>query len=48
VVSNGSTPTQRTLRTTLAALPRALAEEEVRPPSVWVVGDVVGLTRNPA
>jgi uroporphyrin-III C-methyltransferase len=45
VVSDGSTPTQRTLRTTLAALPQALADEDVRPPAVWVVGDVVGLGR---
>jgi uroporphyrin-III C-methyltransferase/precorrin-2 dehydrogenase/sirohydrochlorin ferrochelatase len=45
VVSDGSTSTQRTVRTTLAALPRTLAEEDVRPPSVWVVGDVVGLDR---
>jgi uroporphyrin-III C-methyltransferase len=48
VVSDGSTPTQRTLRTTLAALPRMLADEDVRPPAVWVVGDVVGLDRLPA
>ncbi|MGY1752007.1 uroporphyrinogen-III C-methyltransferase [Blastococcus sp. SYSU D01042] len=41
VVSDGSTPTQRTLRTTLAELPAALATADVRPPSVWVVGDVV-------
>ncbi|MCW2580325.1 MAG: uroporphyrin-III C-methyltransferase, partial [Blastococcus sp.] len=47
VVSDGSTPTQRTLRTTLAALPRMLADEDVRPPAVWVVGDVVGLDRLP-
>jgi uroporphyrin-III C-methyltransferase len=45
VVSDGSTPTQRTLRTTLAGLPQALADEDVRPPAVWVVGDVVGLDR---
>jgi uroporphyrin-III C-methyltransferase/precorrin-2 dehydrogenase/sirohydrochlorin ferrochelatase len=45
VVSDGSTPTQRTLRTTLAALPQALADADVRPPAVWVVGDVVGLDR---
>jgi uroporphyrin-III C-methyltransferase/precorrin-2 dehydrogenase/sirohydrochlorin ferrochelatase len=43
VVSDGSTPTERTLRTTLADLPRVIAEEGVRPPAVWVVGAVVGL-----
>ena len=43
VVSDGSNAAQRTLRTTLADLPRTLAENEVRPPSVWVVGEVVGL-----
>ena len=43
VVTDGSTPTQRTLRTTLAGLPSAIVAEEVRPPAVWVVGQVVGL-----
>jgi uroporphyrin-III C-methyltransferase len=44
IVSDGSTPTQRTIRTTLRDLPRVVADEVVRPPAVWVVGDVVGLT----
>ncbi|MEU2349782.1 uroporphyrinogen-III C-methyltransferase [Modestobacter sp. NPDC049651] len=43
VVSDGATPAQRVLRTTLADLGRTLAEEGVRPPAVWVVGDVVAL-----
>jgi len=43
VVSDGASPAQRTLRTTLADLPRTIAEEGVRPPAVWVVGDVVAL-----
>jgi uroporphyrin-III C-methyltransferase/precorrin-2 dehydrogenase/sirohydrochlorin ferrochelatase len=43
VVSDGASPAQRTLRTTLAALPRTLADERVRPPAVWVVGEVVAL-----
>jgi uroporphyrin-III C-methyltransferase/precorrin-2 dehydrogenase/sirohydrochlorin ferrochelatase len=43
VVSDGATPTQRVLRTTLAGLAATLADEGVRPPAVWVVGDVVGL-----
>jgi siroheme synthase len=45
VVADGSTPTQRTVRTTLADLPRAVADEGIRPPAVWVVGAVVGLDR---
>ncbi|WP_336030305.1 uroporphyrinogen-III C-methyltransferase [Geodermatophilus sp. FMUSA9-8] len=43
VVADGSTPTQRVVRTTLAGLARTLADEGIRPPAVWVVGDVVGL-----
>jgi uroporphyrin-III C-methyltransferase len=43
VVTDGSTVTQRTVRTTLADLPRAVVEENIRPPAVWVVGAVVGL-----
>ncbi|SDY16519.1 uroporphyrinogen-III C-methyltransferase [Modestobacter sp. DSM 44400] len=43
VVSDGATPAQRMLRTTLAGLARTLADEGVRPPAVWVVGDVVSL-----
>jgi uroporphyrin-III C-methyltransferase/precorrin-2 dehydrogenase/sirohydrochlorin ferrochelatase len=45
VISDGSTTTQRTIRTTLAGLPAAMADEGVRPPAVWVVGDVVALDR---
>ena len=43
VITDGSTVTQRTVRTTLADLPRAVVEEGIRPPAVWVVGAVVGL-----
>ena len=43
VVSDGATPSQRVLRTTLTGLATALREEQVRPPAVWVVGDVVAL-----
>jgi uroporphyrin-III C-methyltransferase len=43
VVTDGSTATQRAVRTTLAALPRTVTEEGIRPPAVWVVGAVVGL-----
>src|SRR3954464_13111306 len=43
VVADGSTPTQRTVRTTLDGLAKTMADEGIRPPAVWVVGDVVGL-----
>ncbi|TFV90514.1 uroporphyrinogen-III C-methyltransferase [Blastococcus sp. CT_GayMR16] len=45
VISDGSTATQRTVRTTLAGLPQTLAGGEIRPPAVWVVGEVVDLNR---
>jgi uroporphyrin-III C-methyltransferase/precorrin-2 dehydrogenase/sirohydrochlorin ferrochelatase len=41
VVSDGSIATQRRLRTTLASLADTMAAEGVRPPAVWVVGEVV-------
>jgi uroporphyrin-III C-methyltransferase/precorrin-2 dehydrogenase/sirohydrochlorin ferrochelatase len=43
VVSDGAMPSQRVLRTTLTGLAATLREERVRPPAVWVVGDVVAL-----
>ncbi|QXG74736.1 uroporphyrinogen-III C-methyltransferase [Modestobacter sp. L9-4] len=43
VVTDGATPAQRTLRTTLTGLAATLTDEAVRPPAVWVVGDVVSL-----
>jgi uroporphyrin-III C-methyltransferase/precorrin-2 dehydrogenase/sirohydrochlorin ferrochelatase len=43
VVTDGSTPGQRTVRTTLAGLADAIAGEGIRPPAVWVVGEVVAL-----
>jgi uroporphyrin-III C-methyltransferase/precorrin-2 dehydrogenase/sirohydrochlorin ferrochelatase len=43
VVADGSTTTQRVVRTTLAGLARTLADEGIRPPAVWVVGEVVSL-----
>jgi uroporphyrin-III C-methyltransferase/precorrin-2 dehydrogenase/sirohydrochlorin ferrochelatase len=43
IVCDGSTATQRTIRTTLADLARAIREESVRPPAVFVIGDVVDL-----
>ncbi|WP_091364477.1 uroporphyrinogen-III C-methyltransferase [Geodermatophilus telluris] len=47
VVADGSTATQRVVRTTLTGLARALADEGVRPPAVWVVGEVVRLATEP-
>jgi uroporphyrin-III C-methyltransferase/precorrin-2 dehydrogenase/sirohydrochlorin ferrochelatase len=44
VIADGSTPTQRTVRTTLAGLARTMTDEDIHPPAVWVVGDVVGLS----
>ena len=43
VITDGSMATERTVRTTLADLPAAMADEGIRPPAVWVVGDVVAL-----
>jgi hypothetical protein len=40
---HGATPRRRLVRTTLADLPRTVVAEAIRPPAVWVVGDVVGL-----
>jgi uroporphyrin-III C-methyltransferase/precorrin-2 dehydrogenase/sirohydrochlorin ferrochelatase len=45
IISDGSLPTQRTVRTTLADLRATIAEGSIRPPSVWVVGDVVNLSQ---
>jgi len=42
-VSDGSMAAQRMIRTTLGALPEAITD--VRPPAVWVVGEVVGLNQ---
>jgi uroporphyrin-III C-methyltransferase/precorrin-2 dehydrogenase/sirohydrochlorin ferrochelatase len=41
LISNGSTPAQRVVRTTLAGLPGTVADGAVRPPAVWVLGAVV-------
>src|SRR4051794_4504753 len=43
VVTDGSTPTERSVLTTLADLGKVVAEEGIRPPAVWVVGEVVSL-----
>jgi uroporphyrin-III C-methyltransferase/precorrin-2 dehydrogenase/sirohydrochlorin ferrochelatase len=44
VVSEGATPNQRLVRTTLDGLAKAIADEGIRPPAVWVVGEVVALS----
>jgi uroporphyrin-III C-methyltransferase len=44
VVANGTTARQRTVQTTLDGLGRAIVDEEVRPPAVIIIGEVVGLT----
>jgi uroporphyrin-III C-methyltransferase/precorrin-2 dehydrogenase/sirohydrochlorin ferrochelatase len=46
IISDGSMSTQRTVRTTLAGLPKTVIDEDIRPPAVWVVGGVVDLTRH--
>jgi uroporphyrin-III C-methyltransferase/precorrin-2 dehydrogenase/sirohydrochlorin ferrochelatase len=46
IVSDGSLASQRTVRTTLGELPAAVAAHGVRPPAVWVVGEVVTLDRS--
>jgi len=43
VIADGASAHQRLVRTTLAELPRSVVAEAIRPPAVWVVGDVVGL-----
>jgi uroporphyrinogen III methyltransferase/synthase len=42
-IERGSLPTQRTVICPLAQLPRAVKKGHVRPPAVFVIGDVVGL-----
>lgn len=43
IVSNGSMAGQRLIRSTLAGLGDTVARQRVRPPSVWIAGDVVRL-----
>jgi uroporphyrin-III C-methyltransferase / precorrin-2 dehydrogenase / sirohydrochlorin ferrochelatase len=45
VIADGSMPAERVVRTTLAGLGDAITERGIRPPAVWVVGDVVALLR---
>jgi uroporphyrinogen III methyltransferase/synthase len=41
VVERGTNPTQRTVTSTLADLPAKTAEADIRPPALFVIGDVV-------
>ncbi|MBP8006849.1 MAG: uroporphyrinogen-III C-methyltransferase [Burkholderiales bacterium] len=43
VVQDGTLPTQRVVRATLAALPQAVAAVGLKPPTLVIVGDVVSL-----
>jgi uroporphyrin-III C-methyltransferase/precorrin-2 dehydrogenase/sirohydrochlorin ferrochelatase len=43
VVTDGTTASQRTLRTTLEHLGTTIRNQDIRPPAVWVVGEVVEL-----
>jgi uroporphyrin-III C-methyltransferase/precorrin-2 dehydrogenase/sirohydrochlorin ferrochelatase len=43
VVCDGSMPTERTVLSTLGALGEDLVAEDVRPPAIIVVGDVVAV-----
>lgn len=43
IVIDGSLPTQRVVRTTLGALGQLVEDEAIRPPAIFVIGDVAGL-----
>lgn len=43
VIRNGTLPSQRTLLGTLGTLARKIAESDIKPPALIVVGSVVGL-----
>jgi uroporphyrin-III C-methyltransferase len=43
VIADGATARQRLVRTTLARLHETVVAETIRPPAVWVIGDVVEL-----
>jgi uroporphyrin-III C-methyltransferase / precorrin-2 dehydrogenase / sirohydrochlorin ferrochelatase len=45
VVSEGTMPGERTLLSSLGAVTEDLAREELRPPAIVVVGDVVAVAR---
>ena len=43
VVCDGTMPTERTVKTTLGELAEAITDQDVRPPAVIVIGDVVAI-----
>lgn len=43
ITTDGSLPTQRTVRTTLGELGNAIETHEIRPPAIIVIGEVAGL-----
>lgn len=43
IVCDGSMPTERTVLTTLGDLHSTIADEQVRPPAIIVIGEVVGV-----
>lgn len=43
VIQEGSTKQQRTYRCTLGTLAATMAEHEIKPPAVYVIGEVAGL-----
>ena len=43
VICDGTMPTERTVRTTLGELAGAITDEDIRPPAVIVIGDVVAI-----
>ena len=45
LVENATKPEQRVVTGTLATLPRLATEAQVKPPSLVIVGEVVGLHR---
>ncbi|HEY0638919.1 MAG TPA: uroporphyrinogen-III C-methyltransferase, partial [Pseudonocardiaceae bacterium] len=47
VVADGTRPTARTVRTTLAGVAAAVAAEGIRPPAIVVIGPVAGLDGSP-
>ncbi len=44
MIENGSLPTQRVLRSDLAAAASTAAEQGLRPPAILVIGEVAGFT----
>jgi uroporphyrin-III C-methyltransferase/precorrin-2 dehydrogenase/sirohydrochlorin ferrochelatase len=44
VIQDGTTRIQRTVRATLATVAQQVAEHEISPPAIVVIGPVAGLT----